>query len=147
MLDQLQVSFAPDLSSGAAADLISVAKLHEVLARAGEEEDGSVWPPRAAAPGRHGRADTPLLPAQPPPPRVTEERQRHQAPAPQAALVQRYRTLPPEEQAVWQARAVAHLRQQGIHQRSLVQALTMLTVYQLFKQQGAPRPETTPSPQ
>ncbi len=31
LLDQLQVSFAPDLSSGEAADLISVAKLDEVL--------------------------------------------------------------------------------------------------------------------
>lgn len=147
MLDRLVVPCATDLSAGEAADLISVAKLREVLAGAGDEADGPVWPQRAGAPGRHGRPDTRPQPEQQPSQRATEDRQRHQAEAQQAALVKRYRALPPEEQAVWQERAVAHLRQQGIQQRSLVQALTMLTVYQLFKQQGAPRPETTPSPQ
>lgn len=147
VLGRLQVPLTPELTAGEAADRISVAKLHAVLARAGDQAGSPAWSQRSAALGLHGGADTPPQPAQEPQPqRAAAERQRHAAAARQGAVVERYRALPPEEQAVWRERAVARLRQQGIQRRSLVQALTMLTVYQLLEQQGEPRPTKPPPP-
>ena len=72
LLDQLQVSFAPDLSSGAAADLISVAKLDEVLPRGCSENTPAAH--AAWRPPRGGDGVTPPCDAAPRAPQAARSR-------------------------------------------------------------------------